>query len=145
MWKMRKNRLFLGGAAIFLFVLGIVVGRLWNGFAENRKSDKGDVDERIFISKELQRSLEQLETFVDLAITRYCDEKSIENQYTFELFEDMLHYNTRIYDVEEKYTYDLDKTIFPDLTNNRFLIKVEGGYNTIYVEVNTYRMKLYVY
>lgn len=145
MWKMRKNRLFLGGAAIFLFVLGIVVGRLWNGFAENRKSDKGDVDERIFISKELQRSLEQLEIFVDLAITRYCDEKSIENRYTFELFEDMLHYNTRIYDVEEKYTYDLDKTIFPDLTNNRFLIKVEGGYNTIYVEVNTYRMKLYVY
>lgn len=145
MWKMRRNRLFQGGVDIFIFAFGIVVGSLWSRFAENRIFSKGDVDKQVFISQEVQSSLEQLETFADITITRYCDDKSIENLYTFELFEDILHYNTRIYDVEERYTYDFNKTICPDLTNNRFLIKVEGDYNTIYVEVNTYRMKLYVY
>ena len=145
MWKMRRNRFFLGGIAIFLFTLGIVFGNLWNGFSINRKSGKSDVDEQVFITQEMQKSIEQLETFVDLAISRYCDEKSIDNLYTYKLLEDMLHYNTRIYDVEKKYTYDLNRIVPPDLMNNRYLLKVKGDNNIIYVEVNTYRMKLYVY
>ena len=140
----KSNKQHFKGVTILLFVLGMMVGGLLNYFFENRKYPKCDIDESFSISQNMQQNLEQLETFVDLAITRYCGEKGIENQYTFQLLEDMLHFYTYI-DAQERYTYDLNKTILPDMANDRFLVRAKNGDSIIYVEVNTYRMKLYVY
>lgn len=45
MWKRKQNKLFLGGAAIFLFVLGMFVGGFLNDFAGKNRADEGDMDE----------------------------------------------------------------------------------------------------
>lgn len=144
MWKMKENRWFVCVGAICIFVLGIIAGALLNKFVENSKCNESDINTSGFITQEMQENLEQLEEFVNYAITRYCNEKGMENQYTFRLLEDMFHYNTYIY-AKARYVYDLNKTICSGLADNRFLIEVEGTDSTIYVEVNTYRMKLYVY
>lgn len=136
---------------MLLFLCGVLIGYITFFYIEkykenkdNTSSDGEDMRAEILISEEEYADLKQLKSFVDYAIQKYCEEKGIENSYTYQLLRNMLHHDTRIKG-ENKYTYDLNRRISPQLTNDRFTFKMSGQYNTIFVVIDTYRMKMYVY
>lgn len=132
----------LGG--IFLVAVGVFLGGILQLFDKEEGVVEGDEGkELVLISKESASDLKLLETYVDYALEKYCTEKGVENTYSYELLDDMLHHETYVQG-EKKYVYDLNKKISPRLSNHRFLFKIEGA-DTIYVDINTYRMKIYVY
>lgn len=134
---------------IFFFLLGILIGNRIPLFTSNSEpeadSQSGEgMESVVLISPDVISDLEEIKSLVDYAIEKYCNEKGVENTYSYQLLESMPHHDTHIRG-ENKYTYDLDRQISPELANNRHIFRITGGENSIYVDINTYRMKMYVY
>ena len=134
---------------VFVFLFGLLTGSMVSLFTNNSRSEPDsknseDMESVVTIPPDVISDLEEIKTIVDYAIEKYCDEKGLENTYSYQLFESMQHHDTHIRG-DRKYTYDLDRQISPRLANNRHIFKITGAENTIYVDINTYRMKMYVY
>ena len=134
---------------ISFLLLGILIGNMIPRITNNSKpkpdsQNSEDMESVVTISPDVISDLEEIKSLVDYAIEKYCNEKGVENTYSYQLLESMLHHDTRIRG-ENKYTYDLDRQISPGLANNRHIFRITGGENAIYVDINTYRMKMYVY
>ena len=134
---------------ISFFLLGILIGNMLPLFMDNPKPKQDsqnsvDMEGAVIISQDVIADLEEIKSLVDYAIEKYCDEKGVENTYSYQLLESMLHHDTHIRS-DIKYTYDLDRQISSELANNRHIFRITGSENTIYVDINTYRMKMYVY
>lgn len=134
---------------ISFLLLGILIGNMIPQITNNSKQkpdsqNSEDLESIVTISPDVISDLEEIKSLVDYAIEKYCNEKGVENTYSYKLLESMLHHDTHIRG-ENKYTYDLDRQISPGLANNRHIFRITGGENAIYVDINTYRMKMYVY
>lgn len=134
---------------ISVFLLGILIGNMLPLFVDNPKQKQDSQDSEgmegaVIISQDVIADLEEIKSLVDYAIEKYCNEKGVENTYSYQLLESMLHHDTHIRG-ENKYTYDLDRQISSELANNRHIFRITGSENAIYVDINTYRMKMYVY
>lgn len=97
-----------------------------------------------FLSDNTYENLELLKSYVDYAIELYCEETGKPNTFQYSLLDDMLHHDLTI--KQDKYLkFDLNKEITPDVVNNRYVFKVSSAESILYVVIDTYRMKLYIY
>lgn len=134
---------------VFVFLFGLLTGSMVSLFTNNTRPEPDsknseDMESVVTIPPDVISDLEEIKTIVDYAIEKYCDEKGLENTYSYQLLESIQHHDTHIRG-DRKYTYDLDRQISPRLANNRHIFRITGAENTIYVDINTYRMKMYVY
>lgn len=131
---------------VLLFFLGIGVGSLLFSLdgTEQDKDVAAENIEKIVIQQNTYDKLEELTKLVDYAIQKYCDKKGKDNTYTYHIIENMLHHDIRIED-DDGYIFDLDKIVPSELLGDRFTFQIQGQENLIFVIINTYRMKMYVY
>ena len=130
---------------ILLFSSGIGVGILLYSRVGEKRSEKEEViPEKTLISQETYARLAELKRLVDYAIQRYCDDTGKENTYVYHIIENMMHHDTLIRD-NDRYIFDLDKIVSEELLGDKYTYQVPGRDDLIYVVVNTYRMKIYVY
>lgn len=96
------------------------------------------------LSDNTYENLELLKSYVDYAIELYCEETGKPNTFQYSLLDDMLHHDLTI--KQDKYLkFDLNKEITSDLANDRYIFEVVGVEDTIYIVIDTYGMKIYVY
>lgn len=131
---------------VLLFFLGIGVGSLLFSLdcTEQDKDVAAENIEKIVIQQNTYDKLEELTKLVDYAIQKYCDKKGKDNTYTYHIIENMLHHDIRIED-DDGYIFDLDKIVPSELLGDKFTFQIQGQENLIFVIINTYRMKMYVY
>lgn len=131
---------------VLLFFLGIDVGSLLFSLdgTEQDKDVAAENIEKIVIQQNTYDKLEELTKLVDYAIQKYCDKKGKDNTYTYHIIENMLHHDIRIED-DDGYIFDLDKIVPSELLGDKFTFQIQGQENLIFVIINTYRMKMYVY
>lgn len=133
---------------ILLFLVGIGTGGLLFSVFLNNQEKNIEAGNEISISQSTYNNLEELKRLVDYAIERYCSETGKENTYTYQIIDNMMHHDTRISartTRKEGYVFDLDKIVPSGLAYNKFTFEIQGEGDTIYVIINTYRMKMYVY
>lgn len=133
--RLRKGVYIVG--IVVAFLLGIFIGKTW------RSSNEKETEINL-LSDNAYQNLEVLKTYVDYAIETYCDETGKTNTYRYNIIDDMLHHDT-IISQEEYFSFDLNKEITPELVNNKYFFKVTGSEDVLYVVIDTYRMKIYVY
>lgn len=112
--------------------------------AEITEEETTEQENENLITQDVYDDLIQLKSFVDYALEKYCGEKGVENTYSYELFENMIHHNTMI-EGETPYVYDLNRRISKRLVNDKYYFMMDGKENQIIVLIDTYRMKIYVY
>lgn len=130
-----------------VFVGGVYVGsqmtsRIHEGAWTEKEYD--EYAEETILSDNTYENIRMLNDYLEYAIQKYCDETGNTNNYSYEIFDSMLHQDTRI-EAEYFYTYDLKKDINTQLACNRFVFEVSGIKNSLFIVIDTYRMKIYIY
>lgn len=126
---------------LLFFGLGFIVGSQLTSYTD--ECEKAGI-EKVSISDNAHKNMEILQDYVKYAVQSYCAETGKIDNYTFNIFDDMLHNSTKI-TANEFFQFDLNKSITRQLAGNKFIFEVKGESNDLYVVIDTYRMKIYVY
>lgn len=86
--------------------------------------------------------------YIEYGVRKYNEENNQTTIYSCDMEEDML-----LFDIEfcmadkdrEPYKTDLAKEIIPELANNIYNFRLSNQNDTIYMSIDTYNMKIYVY
>ena len=134
---------------VTLFLAGVLIGGIIficmrnTGELGGKEEQMTEQESENLITQDVYDDLVQLKSFVDYALEKYCDDKMIENTYSYQLFENMMHHDTFIRG-EATYIYDLNKKITQNLSNDKYFFRI-GEDPTIIIVIDTYRMKIYIY
>lgn len=86
--------------------------------------------------------------YIEYGIRKYNEANQQTTTYSCNIEEDMLPYDTEfcMADTNKKpFKTDLAKEIIPELANNIYNFRLSNQDNTIYMSIDTYNMKTYVY
>ncbi|MDE6749692.1 MAG: hypothetical protein K2K21_11630, partial [Lachnospiraceae bacterium] len=86
--------------------------------------------------------------YIEYGIRKYNEANQQTTIYSCNMEEDMLPYDTEfcMADTNKKpFKTDLAKEIIPELANNIYNFRLRNQDNTIYMSIDTYNMKIYVY
>lgn len=86
--------------------------------------------------------------YIDYGIEQYSLAHNTKNSFSVDIEKDWLPYDTELYmknESEKPYKIDLAKEIIPELSNNIYNFKVSSRTKTLYMSIDTYNMKLYIY
>ena len=86
--------------------------------------------------------------YIEYGVRKYSEDNNKNDRYFCDIKEDWLPYDTEFTMKKEgdiPYKTDLSKEIIPELVNNIYNFKLEGQNDTIYMSIDTYNMKIYVY
>lgn len=86
--------------------------------------------------------------YIEYGIRKYNEADQQTTTYSCNIEEDMLPYDTDfcMVDTNKKpFKTDLAKEIIPELANNIYNFRLRNQDNTIYISIDTYNMKIYVY
>ena len=86
--------------------------------------------------------------YIEYGIRKYNEANQQTSIYSCNMEEDMLPYDTEfcMADTNKKpFKTDLAKEIIPELVNNIYNFRLKNQDNTIYMSIDTYNMKIYVY
>ena len=153
---------------VLVFGAGILIGKMWtyNQYVTDKEAEIASLSATVseketeiealsayieqneaklsFLSDNTYENLELLKSYVDYAIELYCKETEKPNTYQYSLIDDMLHHDITI--KQNNYLkFDLNKEITSDLVNDKYILKIVGVEDTLYVIIDTYGMKIYVY
>ncbi len=112
---------------------------------------KNDAGIRTDLNVEIPGSFAEnliLYQYIEYGIRKYNEENNENDRYYCDIKEDQLPYDTQFTMKKEgdiPYKTDLSKEIIPELANNIFNFKLEGQNDTIYMSIDTYNMKIYIY
>lgn len=90
-----------------------------------------------------------LYSYIMYGINSYCEEQGIQDKFSCNI-DEQLHWATyynaygETWD-QNAYSIDLSREIIPELQNNIYNFYLTGETHNIYVQVNTYLMKIFVY
>ncbi|MCM1220983.1 MAG: hypothetical protein NC548_41505 [Lachnospiraceae bacterium] len=121
----------------------------WDTTAE----DTGQETDRYHISEHVQIPAgftEQilLYGYIEYGIRKYNEATCQTATYACDMEEDMLAFDTEFCMADagqEPYKTDLAKEIIPELANNIYNFRLRDQDHTIYMSIDTYNMKIYVY
>lgn len=86
--------------------------------------------------------------YIEYGIRKYIEANKQANRYSCNLEEGMLPFETEICMTDgdqEPFKTDLAKEIIPELANNIYNFRLENQNTTLYMSIDTYNMKIYVY
>ena len=86
--------------------------------------------------------------YIEYGIRKYKEDHHLEERYYVDTESDMLPYDTKfcMKNVEEEaYRVDLAKEMIPELSNNIFNFKLENKNMLLYMSIDTFNMKIYIY
>ncbi len=86
--------------------------------------------------------------YIEYGIRKYNEANKQTDTYSCNLEEDMLPFETEFCMTDgdqEPFKTDLAKEIIPELVNNIYNFRLENQNTTIYMSIDTYNMKIYVY
>lgn len=86
--------------------------------------------------------------YIEYGVRKYNEENNQTTTYSCDIEEDMLLFDTEFCMINtdrEPYKTDLAKEIIPELANNIYNFRLSSQNNTIYMSIDTYNMKIYVY
>ncbi len=86
--------------------------------------------------------------YIEYGLRKYSEDNNKNERYFCDIEEDILPCDTEFSMKNEwdtPYRTDLSKEIIPELANNIYNFKLEGVNDTIYMSIDTFNMKIYVY
>lgn len=86
--------------------------------------------------------------YIEYGLRKYSEEKGQNKRYNCNIEEDLLPYDTEFRmknEGEEPYKIDLAKELIPELANDIYNFKLEGEDETLYMSIDTFNMKIYIY
>lgn len=86
--------------------------------------------------------------YIEYGLRKYSEENCLKDRYYCDIKEDMLPYETEFgmnKQGTEPYKTDLAKEIIPQLSSNIYNFKLTGQNRMLYMSIDTYNMKIYVY
>ncbi len=86
--------------------------------------------------------------YIEYGLRKYSADNNKHERYFCDIEEDILPCDTEFAMKNEwdtPYKTDLSKEIIPELVNNIYNFKLEGVNDTIYMSIDTFNMKIYVY
>lgn len=86
--------------------------------------------------------------YIEYGVRKYNEENNQTTIYSCDIEEDMLLYDAEFYMIDadkEPYRIDLAKEIIPELVNNIYNFRLMSRDEIIYMSIDTYNMKIYVY
>lgn len=86
--------------------------------------------------------------YIEYGIRKYNEDHHLGERYYVDIESDMLPYDTKFCMKnarEEAYRIDLAKEMIPELSNNIFNFKLENENRTLYMSIDTFNMKIFVY
>lgn len=89
-----------------------------------------------------------LYNYIEYGVRKYNEENEQTTIYSCDMEEDMLSFDTEfcMTDADKKpYKTDLAKVMIPELSNNIYNFRLTSESDTIYMSIDTYNMKIYVY
>lgn len=87
-------------------------------------------------------------SYIEYGIRKYNEENGLQDRYDVDIYEDVLPFDTiPKTDEVSNYLYktDLAKPMIPELSNNIYFLKLESADNILYMSIDTYNMKIYIY
>ena len=120
---------------------------------EEIEEEREEISKRIRISNNMELSKDfvaelLLYQYIEYGIRKYNEDHHLEERYYVDIESDMLPYNTKFCMKnarEEAYRIDLAKEMIPELSNNIFNFKLENEDRTLYMSIDTFNMKIFVY
>ncbi len=116
-------------------------GRTWS------KSEDYMVSPNVKISGTFMREL-FLYQYMEYGLRKYNEERQSDKDYFCDIEEDMISYYAKL-GMEQKgvepFKTDLAKELLPELRNNLFNFCLHGEEETLYMQIDTYNMKIYIY
>lgn len=113
----------------------------------NQESDGYYISEHMQIPTNFTEQI-LLYGYIEYGIRKYNEANQQTTTYSCNIEEDMLPYDTEfcMADTNKKpFKIDLAKEIIPELANNIYNFRLRNQDNTIYMSIDTYNMKIYVY
>lgn len=86
--------------------------------------------------------------YIEYGIRKYNEANGQEIRYSCSIEEDMLPFDTEFCMVnanEEPFRTDLAKEIIPELANNIYNFELKNQNDTIWMSIDTYNMKIFIY
>lgn len=86
--------------------------------------------------------------YIEYGLRKYSEENHLNDRYFCDVEENILPYDTELCmssTSEESFKTDLSKEIIPELSNNLYKYELIGDNQSIYMSIDTYNMKIYVY
>lgn len=86
--------------------------------------------------------------YIEYGLRKYNEEKQSDKDYSCNVKEDMLSYYAELgmkQEGAESFKTDLAKELLPELRNNLFNFCLHGEDGTLYMQIDTYDMKIYIY
>ncbi|MCH5259704.1 MAG: hypothetical protein J1F18_08125 [Lachnospiraceae bacterium] len=86
--------------------------------------------------------------YIEYGLRKYNEANGQEIRYSCSIEEDMLPFDTEFCMIntdEEPFRIDLAKEIIPELANNIYNFELKNQNNTIWMSIDTYNMKIFVY
>jgi len=86
--------------------------------------------------------------YIEYGLRKYSEDNNKNERYFCDIEEDILPCDTEFAMKNEwdtPYRTDLSKEIIPELANNIYNFKLEGVNDTIYMSIDTFNMKIYIY
>lgn len=86
--------------------------------------------------------------YIEYGLRKYSEDNNQSDRYFCDIEEDLLP-NDAVFsmknDGEKPYKTDLAKEIIPELVNNIYNFRLTNLENTLYMSIDTYNMKIYIY
>lgn len=86
--------------------------------------------------------------YIEYGLRKYSEDHHSNDRYFCDVEENILPYDTELCmnsTSEEPFKTDLSKEIIPELSNNLYKFELIGDNQSIYMSIDTYNMKIYVY
>lgn len=122
--------------------------QITNTVMEDRKEDSASViASGIEISENFMEEL-LIYQYIEYGLRKYSEDNNQSDRYFCDIEEDLLP-NDAVFsmknDGEKPYKTDLAKEIIPELVNNIYNFRLTNPENTLYMSIDTYNMKIYIY
>lgn len=86
--------------------------------------------------------------YIEYGLRKYSEDNNQSDRYFCDIEEDLLPYNAVFSmknDGDKPYKTDLAKEIIPKLANSIYNFRLTNLENTLYMSIDTYNMKIYIY
>lgn len=116
----------------------------------NQKSMK-ELDQGQIANIEISESFVEelfLYQYIEYGLRKYSEDNNQSDRYFCDIEEDLLPYNAVFSmknDGDKPYKTDLAKEIIPELVNSIYNFRLTSLENTLYMSIDTYNMKIYIY
>lgn len=123
-------------------------GQIANIVMENKKIESSsEAASGIEISESFVEEF-FLYQYIEYGLRKYSEDNNQSDRYFCDIEEDLLP-NDAVFsmknDGEKPYKTDLAKEIIPELVNNIYNFRLTNLENTLYMSIDTYNMKIYIY